>query len=119
MRRCEEGGAAALRAKPHPGRTPRLSQQEREELLDELLRGPLAHGFPTDLWTCPRIAAVISRKFGVRHDPSHVSRIMRSLGWSVQKPRRRAVERNEEAIQAWIEDDWPRIKGGLARVVPT
>ena len=113
-RRYETGGLDALKSKPHPGRTPALSASQREELEEELLRGPLAHGFPTELWTCPRIAVVIRRRFAVRHDPSHVSRIMRSMGWSVQKPRRRAIERDEEGIKSWVKKDWRRIKRGRA-----
>jgi transposase len=103
-------GEKGLAAKPHPGRKPKLSVAQRKKLLRWLKKGPQAHGFPTDLWTLPRVAEVIRKKFGVGYDPSHVWRILNALGWSAQKPERRARERDEPAIEQWRKDDWPRIK---------
>ncbi|MFN3421683.1 MAG: winged helix-turn-helix domain-containing protein, partial [Armatimonadota bacterium] len=80
----------ALRAKPHPGRPPRLTKPQRERLVQILLDGPRAAGFATDLWTLARVAQVIEREFGVRYHPGHVWYILRDLGWSPQKPARRA-----------------------------
>jgi hypothetical protein len=65
---------------------------------------------PTDLWTCPRVGWLIEQQFGVHYHPAHVSRMLHGLGFSPQKPARRAIERNEERIRAWIEQDWPRVK---------
>jgi len=99
-----------LDAKPHPGRVARLSHKQRRQLVRLLLKGPTAHGYHTDLWTLARIAQVIYKRFGVRYAPSHVWRILTALGWSCQKPERRARERNEEAIARWRKKDWLRIK---------
>lgn len=82
-----------------------------------LLEGPLAAGFPTDLWTLTRVAQVIERHFGVKYHPGHVWRILRDLGWSPQKPERRARERDEEAIERWRKEDWPRIRKKPAKKV--
>lgn len=106
----ERGGLEALCAKPHPGRPARLTERQREELAQILLRGPVAAGFATDLWTLARVAQVIEREFGVRYHPGHVWYILRSMGWSPQKPARRARERDEEAIRRWREEEWPRVK---------
>jgi len=106
----EEGGLEALTAKPHPGRRAALSPEQRQELEGILLRGPLAAGFPTDLWTLERVAQVIRKHFGVEYHPGHVWRILRSMGWSAQKPERRARERDEAAITEWREEVWPRVK---------
>ena len=105
-----EGGQEALKAKPHPGRTAKLSAEQKEELEQLLLDGPLAAGFPTDLWTLGRVAEVIESRFGVKYHPGHVWKILRGMGWSSQKPERRARERDEEAIARWREEDWPRIE---------
>ncbi len=86
----------ALKAKPHPGRPPKLSEQQKQELAAILRQGAIAAGFPTDLWTLKRVAAVIERHFGVKYHPSHVWRVVGSTGWSAQKPERRARERDEE-----------------------
>ncbi len=100
----------ALKAKPHPGRPPKLSEQQKRELAAILRQGPMAAGFPTDLWTLKRVAAVIERHFGVKYHPSHVWKVLRSMGWSAQKPERRARERDEAAIRHWREKTWPQVK---------
>lgn len=113
------GGAAALRVRFSPGRPRRLSARQRQRLVNLLLQGPLAHGYRTHLWTTARIAELIERKFGIHYHRDHVGRLMHSLHWSHQKPERRALERDEEAIARWKQKDWPRIKKRLHGWVPT
>ena len=107
-----EGGLEAMRSRRASGRPRRLTDKQVEQLADELLRGPEAHGYTTNLWTLPRIAQVIKKLFGVRYHAGHVWRLMRRMGWTCQKPARRAKERNEEAIRQWREERWPRLKRG-------
>ena len=76
------------------------------------MRGPLAAGYFTDLWTCGRVGQVIAETFGVTYHVDHVGRLLHDLGFSPQKPRRRARERDEAAIERWRREDWPRIKKG-------
>jgi transposase len=64
------------------------------------------------VWTCERVAEVIHKEFGVRYHPAHVSRLVRALGLSLQKPERRANQRDEEAIERWKEERWPELKKG-------
>jgi transposase len=106
----DAGGEEALRVRFSPGRPPKLSASERRRLVALLLRGAQAHGYATDLWTTTRVARVIFREFRVRYHRAHVGRLLHGLGWSVQKPERRALERNEERIEHWKRDTWPRIK---------
>jgi transposase len=102
---------AGLDAKPHPGGSqPKLNLEQRQYLIDLLGQGARAHGFRNELWTLARIATVIARHFGVTYCPSGVWHLMRRLGWSPQKPQRRARERDEKAIAQWPREDWPRIK---------
>lgn len=103
-------GGNGLTAKRHHGPKPKLSAYRRRLLTKRLLKGAKAHGFPTDLWTCPRIAEVIERHYGVRYHVDHVYKLMISLGWTCQKPEKRAVERDEDQIAQWVAKDWPRIK---------
>ncbi len=107
------GGKAGLSAKPQKGPRPKLSPDDLTALEGELLKGPRAHGFPTELWTLARVAEVIERCFRVRYHPCHVWKVLRRMGWSAQKPERRAREQNEEAVRKWREEEWPRIKKGL------
>ena len=106
----EKQGQAGLSARPHPGRRPKLTARQRERLGKLLLQGPAAHGYRTELWTLARVAEVIAVTFGVPYHPSQVWRILRAMGWTCQKPERRARERDEEAIARWRRVDWPNIK---------
>ena len=65
------------------------------------------------MWTCQRVAHLIKREFGVGYHPAHVSRILKKLGFSLQKPDRLADQRDEDAIQEWTENRWPELKKGL------
>ena len=107
---ARRGGPDALRAKPVPGRPPRLRRRQFDRLVRLLLKGPMSRGYSTDVWTTKRIADLIAEEFGVRYHRDHVGRLMHSLGWSCQKPERRAVERDEEAIGRWKREVWPEVK---------
>ena len=115
MKRAREEGAEALRHKPPPGAPSRLSDEQRARLPELLAQGAQAHGFRGELWTCERVAIVIRKEFGVSYHPAHVSRVVRALGLSLQKPQRRAEQRDEEAIDNWKEKKWPSLKKGRKR----
>jgi transposase len=104
------GGADALRARPAPGRPCRLTLRQKERLVELLLQGAMAHGYRTELWTTLRIAELIRRHMGVVYHRNHVGKLLHELGWSHQKPERRAMERDEETIERWKRTDWPRVK---------
>ena len=91
------GGSQALRVGASPGRPLKLRPAPRRRLVKSLLKGPIAHGFGTNLWTTARIVEVIEREFGVNDHRDHVGRLMHGLEWTRQKPETRAVEREEEA----------------------
>jgi len=99
-----------LAAKAHPGPATRLSLQQQQELEQLLRQGAKAHGWPNELWTTQRIADLIRRHFGISLHHDHVGRFLHTrLKWSPQKPRRRARERDEEAIAQWKRDTFPTI----------
>lgn len=106
----EQGGQTALAAKPHPGKPSRLTASQRRRLASLLLQGARKHGYSTELWTLGRVAELIAVKFGVEYHPGHVWYVLRGMGWSSQKPERRARERDEQAVATWRRRDWPRIK---------
>jgi transposase len=108
--RVRRHGAAGVRVRSSPGRPAKLRAGERRRLVRLLLKGALAHGYRTDLWTTTRIAQVIKRGFRIQYHPDHVGRLMHSLGWSHQKPESRAVERDDEEIARWKREEWPRVK---------
>lgn len=102
-------GDTAIKAKP-AGRPPKLDDKKKAKLEQQLLKGARKAGFPTDLWTCPRVARLILVSFGIRYHVDHIGRLLHSLGWSPQRPQRRAVERDDKEIQRWVKEEWPRIK---------
>jgi transposase len=106
----EKGGPQALVARPACGRPARLSAAQKRKLEGTLRRGAQAAGYETDLWTCPRIAEVIARRFGVPYHVDHVCRLLHQLGWSPQRPQRKAIERDEAGIRQWIRQTWTAIK---------
>jgi transposase len=119
LKKGERGGVAALRHRKRPGAPPRLTSSQKSELPELLSKGAESYGFLGDIWTRKRVAKVIRRHYGVSYHPSHVSRILRSLGWSLQKPKRRAKQRNEDEIREWLEEEWPEIrKKGKRRIAP-
>jgi transposase len=109
--RWQAGGVAALRSRGPSGPAPRLSDQQLAQVERALLEGASAHGFVGGLWTLERIGLVIERLTGVRHHPAWVWALLHHrLGWTVQRPKRRAAERDQAAIDRWVKEDWPRIK---------
>jgi len=113
----EAGGEAALFSKGSAGPKARITPRQTEEIVDALLKGPSAQGYKTQLWTLPRVAALIETLTGARYHPGHVWRILGNLGFSCQRPERRALERDEEAIGQWKRAKWPALKkkrGGKA-----
>ncbi|MGH9184624.1 MAG: winged helix-turn-helix domain-containing protein [Acidimicrobiales bacterium] len=109
----QAGGATALKGAGRAGRLPRLSKTQLRAVDRALRKGPRAHGYSTDLWTLARVGAVIEAHTGVAYHPGHVWKILRDqLGWSRQRPAKRAVERDDDAVANWVAKQWPRIKRG-------
>jgi transposase len=107
--RLDEGGIDALRAMA-AGRPAQLDSGQVDALRTALLQGPLAHGFGTELWTLKRVRALIEQLYGVHFSEVHVWRLLGAMGFSSQRPDRRALERNEAAVLAWKRKTWPALK---------
>jgi transposase len=109
--RWRAAGPDALRSQGPTGPAPRLSDCQLHQIEQALLQGAGANGFTGELWTLDRITMVIERLTGVRHHPAWVWALLHyRLGWSVQRPVRRAAERDQDAIDRWVTQRWPRIK---------
>ena len=112
LARVKTGGTDALRSRPLPGVPCKLTPEQKAQIPTLLLRGAEAFGFAGDVWTCERIAAVIQNEFSVVYHRDHVRKLVRSLGWSYQKPKVRATQRNEDAITKWKEERLVHLKKG-------
>jgi transposase len=105
--RWRHGGQEALRSAGPTGPDPRLTDAQLQAIDQALRQGARANGFDTDHWTLARITAVIERLTGTRYHPGHTWKLLRRMGWRLQRPARRAVERDEQAIARWMAEDWP------------
>jgi transposase len=109
MIRARAGGPEMLLAHPSPGHPPKLSSAQKRLIPEFLWHGPESYGFRGAVWTCARIARVIEEEFGVRYHKDHVGRLLKELGWTPQMPIRRAIQRDEEAIEHWRKRVWPEL----------
>jgi transposase len=96
-----------------------LKDRQKNQLVALLLKGPLSNGYRNDLWTTRRIVQVIERRMGIHYHYNHVGKLLHRLGWSHQKPERRAIERDEEAIKEWKRSTWPAVKKTRGGWAPT
>ena len=106
----DEGGIDALRAVPSRGRPARLDEAQLRGLRAAVLQKPSKHGFGTELWTLKRVGVLIKRMYGVEFGQTQIWRILGALGFSVQKPEKRAIERDEDAVRQWKRRTWPALK---------
>jgi len=108
-KRLSEGGKVALK-RGTLGRPRELDAEQEQELGKVLMAGALEAGYPTELWTLPRIGKVITERFGVEYSVGHLWHLLRRLGFSCQKPEKRATQRNEAEIARWKRYTWPALK---------
>jgi transposase len=106
---ARNGGTAALSSRTSPGRLPKLALVQKRLIPEFLWHGTEAYGFHGEVWTCARIARVIQEEFGVLYHKDHVSRLLKELHWTPQVPIRRALQRDEDAIEQWRKEVWPRL----------
>ncbi len=110
LKAARQGGREALRRRPRGAKAPKLTAGQRAQLPTLLAKGAEAYGFIGAVWTTTRVAEVIRREFGVRHHPAHVSRILKTLRWTVQKPVTRSTKRDEAAIAVFREEQEPSLR---------
>ena len=107
---ARERGADALQAKPTPGRPRKLSARQEKTVLGWIAKLPTKFGFPTDLWTSRRLAALIEQRLGIHFNSNYLVEWLRARKHTPQKPAQPARERDEAALARWKEEDWPRLQ---------
>jgi transposase len=114
----QQGGASALRGAGRAGRKPKLQPSQLRQVDKALRQGARAHGFDTDLWTLPRVAKIIDQLTGVRYHPGHIWKVLGAMDWSLQRPAKRARERDDKKVKLWLEQRWPAVKRTLGAAKP-
>jgi transposase len=111
MRRGASTAWRDFATRKRAGRLPKLTDSQLVKVERALAKGPAHNGFPTELWTLARVATVIEKVTGVSYSTTQTSSILRQrLGWSRQRPARRALEADQVAIAAWARDCWPVVR---------
>jgi len=110
VRAYRETGLAGLCSRLHLGAKARLSASQMQLIPEYLSHGAEAYGFRGDVWTCARVGHVIQQEFDVQYSKSHVSRLLKALKWTPQRPIERAGQRDEVAIDDWRKRVWPDLK---------
>ncbi len=110
MSAVREQGDEGLCAHPHPGAVAKLTEEQRAQIPEFLTHGAEAYGFRGEVWTCARVARVIKQEFSVSYHRAHVSRLLKALEWTPQKPIERAAQRDEARITQWREERWDELK---------
>lgn len=116
-RAWRERGEAGVLSKGSPGR-PRLSEAQILRLERELERGPLAHGWADQRWTLARIKTLIGRLFHISYTVEGTWQLLKRHGWSWQQPTRRAIERDDEAVEVWKKETWLRVRASRRSAAP-
>ncbi|MET8130035.1 winged helix-turn-helix domain-containing protein [Streptomyces sp. NPDC005065] len=114
-RAWREGGLEALRS-AGPANSPTVTDAQFAVLEEELGKGPAEHGFGDERWTLARVQTVIRRQLRLSLSVATVWRLLKRHGWSWQAPARRALERDDHAVELWKKEVWPRVKGSRRRV---
>lgn len=110
MQSFRRKGKAGLKPRPTPGRPPEMKPRQKQGLIALLKAGARAAGYSTEMWTARRVAEQIRRHWGIDYHPGHVWKVLVGLGWSCQKPERRAIQRDPRKIRQWKQTQWPHIK---------
>lgn len=103
-------GTAGLASRGQAARC-RLDEQQLAALDAALDAGPLAAGYQDQRWTLARVRDLVARRFGVQYTVPGIWYLLRRRGWSAQMGARRAIERDDGAIEVWKKETWPRVKG--------
>jgi transposase len=112
---ARRGGSEARHSHPAPGPLGKLTPEQLRLLPDFLWHGAESYGFRGDVWTCERVAGVLSEEFGASYSKSQVSRLLKRIGWTPQVPITRAIQRDEEAIERWRVESWPVLRDKARR----
>jgi transposase len=92
------------------GRARQLSSADWEKLADIIESGPVAYGLSTGVWTSVIITSIIEEEFGVRYHPGHVRKLLKQLGFSVQRPTIQLVNADPQQQNKWIRYTYPNLK---------
>ncbi len=108
-------GKKKLRSKKAHGPLFKFTQKEVNALLKLLRDEATSHGFETPLWTCKRVQEVMKKSTGKKLHTTNIMRLLQRTGLTPQKPQRNAMQKDEQAVEQWLQEEWPKIKEHVRR----
>lgn len=108
-------GRDSLKSKKSSGRPRKISENEMKRIINILQDDAINYGFETPLWTCKRLQQIIQKRIGKKIHTTNVMRLLKKLGMTSQKPKRRASQQDEIAVKSWLVEEWPHIKAHAKR----
>jgi transposase len=90
----------------------KLLNESQEQTIQKMIIDVMPDQLKLDyaLWTRRAVKELIERELGVKLAVNTVGDYLRSWGFSPQKPKKRAYEQNQKAVQKWLDEDYPAIK---------
>jgi transposase len=120
LAKYREGGLESLKARPVPGRPPKLSGAQLHRIYTLVVgNDPRQLQFTFALWTRAMVRELIRREFGVRLSEVSVGRLLRKLGLSPQRPLYRAYQQNPAAVRRWKTEVYPQLRAEAAQAGAT
>ncbi|WP_345244987.1 winged helix-turn-helix domain-containing protein [Nibrella saemangeumensis] len=110
LKKYRQQGTQGLQRRKPPGSYAKPTAEQLQELVEELRKGALHHGFTGEIWTLQRVGKLIEQLFGISHKQTQVGRILHKLSWSPQKPIRKARQQNAQQVKTWQEERLPELK---------
>ena len=111
LRAYDAKGLAALAARKAAGPEPKLTERQAQQVRNWVVgKDPRQYGFDFGLWTRRIVVTLLREKFGVQMGLTAVGRLLARLEITPQRPLRRAYERDPEAIQKWLDVDYPALR---------
>ena len=111
MAKYLSGGQKALMAKPIAGRPPKLTTEQMQWIAKTVGNDtPLQYEFEFALWTLKIIGHLVNREFGLSLSVATVSRVMKLLGFTPQKPLYQAWLQDEKLVRQWEQELYPLIR---------
>ena len=110
LKRYDEHGFEALLEGHRSGRPAGMSKNFKRILGDIVDSGPVAYGYMSGVWTAPMIAEIIQTEFNLEYHPGHVRKLLKRIGFSVQRPKRQLVNADPAKQQRWTRYTYPNLK---------
>lgn len=100
------------------GRKKLLTDEDINILSDIIDSGPISYGLNTGVWTCPIIAQIIEREFNIHYHVGHVWKILKKIGFSLQRPAHDLINGKPQEKRRWIRYIYPNLKKKRVQKTP-